>query len=166
MDRTLSNGMSKLTTDGAGGQTLVEEEDKYDFIDEMWQPETYPEDLPAPWFTNRGGAGSLYLPTGQEPNHIPITASIRPMPSSANLEDRRPSIVSSNRTGNSPKPHKAWGVTKDDKTSPAPEGLGISKAMQVFPPGISLARCATAAHTIVRLEVLHRSAVIAMWDGP
>lgn len=168
MAQTLSNGMSKLTTDQSG-PNADEVEDQYDFIDEMWQPETYPENLPAPWFTNRGGAGSLYRPTHEEPNHVPIiSASIEPIPSntSKNLADRRPSVVSSNQTGSTPKPHKAWGVTKDDKTQPAPEGLGISKAMQVFPPGISLARCATAAHTIVRLEVLHRSAVMALWDGP
>ena len=169
MSQTLSNDMSKTTAEGtatvAAGED--EEDEKYDFIDEMWQPETYPEDLPAPWFTNRGGASSLYRPTIEQPKHIPIKTSIQPKSNASNnMDARRLSIVSSNRTGSSPKPHKAWGVTKDDKTSPAPEGLGISKAMQVFPPGISLARCATAAHTIVRLEVLHRSAVIALWDGP
>jgi hypothetical protein len=42
----------------------------------------------------------------------------------------------------------------------------IGGPLHIFPPGISLARCATAAHTIVRLEVLHRSATIAMWKGP
>ncbi len=31
-----------------------------------------------------------------------------------------------------------------------------------FPPGVSLARCVTAAHSIVRLQVLHRSATLAM----
>jgi len=165
MANTLSNGINQLST-GPSGE--VDEKEDYDVIDEMWEPETYPEDLPAPWFTNRGGASSLYMPTNEEPNHVPITATIAPI-EGAQFDGRRPSVVSSqptsgNTSGN--KPHKAWGVGKDDKASPAPEGLGISKAMQIFPPGISLARCATAAHTIVRLEVLHRSAVIAMWDGP
>jgi hypothetical protein len=161
--QALSNDLSMLSTSTDGHELPTQGED-YDFIDEMWEPETYPEDLPAPWFTNRGGAGSLYAPTDQEPNHIPLTASIVPIKSPQ--EGRRSSIVSSQQTSGTQKPHKAWGVDKDDKTPPAPEGLGISKAMQVFPPGISLARCAAATHTIVRLEVLHRSAVIAMWDGP
>jgi hypothetical protein len=168
MAQSLSNGIAMLSTEGSG---QVDENEDYDVIDEMWEPETFPEDLPAPWFTNRGGATSLYLPTNEEPNHIPITATIAPISSSSDngrraSEDRRPSVISSQQTSGTLKPHKAWGVDKDDKTTPAPEGLGISKAMQIFPPGISLARCATAAHTIVRLEVLHRSAVIAMWDGP
>lgn len=163
MSQTRSNDLTRLTTDGSGLQ--VDVEDPYHFIDEMWQPETYPEDLPAPWFTNRGGASSLWAPTVEEPVHVPaLTASIRPV-DEASAEGRRFSTHSSKPDANG-KPHKAWGVDKDDKASPAPAGLGISKAMQVFPPGISLARCATAAHTIVRLEVLHRSAVIAMWDGP
>lgn len=162
MAQMLTNDLSMLSTDG--NHTLKTEGDDYDFIEDMWEPETFPEDLPAPWFTNRGGAGSLYMPTHEEPQHIPITASIVPINTSP--EARRMSVVSSQLTNGTQKPHKAWGVDKDDKTSPAPEGLGISNAMQVFPPGISLARCAAAAHTIVRLEVLHRSAVIAMWDGP
>lgn len=187
MAQTSSNDISKFPTNGSGSGSGIggDAEDEYDFIDEMWQPETFPEDLPAPWFTNRGGAGSLWLPTVEEPNHIPIMNSTQPLraagaamaaavtannlditPDSHALEQRRPSMDSSNQTGSTPKPHKAWGVDKDDKANPAPEGLGISNAMQVFPPGISLARCATAAHTIVRLEVLHRSAVIALWDGP
>ena len=161
MAKTLSNGIANLTTDASG---QADDGEDYDVMDEMWEPETYPEDLPAPWFTNRGGATSLYMPTLEEPNHIPISATIVPVGTNSS-NGRRPSVVSTQQNSG-PKIHKAWGVGKDDKASPAPEGLGISKAMQIFPPGISLARCATAAHTIVRLEVLHRSAVIAMWDGP
>lgn len=135
----------------------------YDITDDMWQPDTYPENLPAPWFSHHGGAAALYQPTEQLPNHIPpLTATIKPIPSS---DGRRDSLGSSG----SQRPHQAWGVDKDDKVSagPNPSGqLGIEGAMQIFPPGISLARCAAAAHTIVRLEVLHRSAVIALWDGP
>ncbi|WWC67650.1 uncharacterized protein I206_101560 [Kwoniella pini CBS 10737] len=145
----------------------------YEFgIDDMWAPETYPESLPAPWFSHPGGASQLYAPTYQAPTHYPeITASIVPIttptpprssvPPSENgsSHSRRPSGGSSINT----KPHKAWGVDdKSDKILPPPE----LKQLDVFPPGISLARCATAAHTIVRLEVLHRSAVMAMWDGP
>jgi hypothetical protein len=122
---------------------------------DMWQPDTYPENLPLPWFSQPGGAAQLYLPTHSSPFHYPsLTASITDIdtPNSG----RRHSSVSSVGIG---KPHKAWGVGADDKPSE-------STAVAVFPPGISLARCATAAHTIVRLEVLHRSATIAMWDGP
>jgi hypothetical protein len=92
-----------------------------------------------------------------------------------------------------PKTHKAWGV--DVKRRPAQfsmpssssvdgaSGLNSYSSIQdsdedmdedavvvgpdgPFPPGISLQRCATAAHTIVRLEVLHRSATMALWKGP
>ncbi|WVR04404.1 hypothetical protein IAU60_001406 [Kwoniella sp. DSM 27419] len=137
-------------------------------MDDVFAPETYPENLPAPWFTYPGGAASLYAPLMQEPTHYPeVTASIVPImtPPSASVADpssgsRR---ASSGSSAIDSKPHKAWGVDeKADKVLPPPD----SQMMDVFPPGISLARCATAAHTIVRLEVLHRSAVMAMWDGP
>ncbi|WWC59163.1 uncharacterized protein I303_101711 [Kwoniella dejecticola CBS 10117] len=140
-------------------------------VDDMWAPEAYPDALPAPWFSYPGGAAQLYAPTLQAPNHYPeITASIIPIsptpprssvpPSeTGSAHSRRPSEGSAA----SVKPHKAWGVDdKSDKVLPPPE----LQQLDVFPPGISLARCATAAHTIVRLEVLHRSAVMAMWDGP
>ncbi|WVF70097.1 hypothetical protein IAT40_004885 [Kwoniella sp. CBS 6097] len=140
-------------------------------MDDVWEPETYPESLPAPWFSYPGGAAALYAPVMQEPLHYPeMTASIVPIAtppsisgSSAAAEgnNRRASQGSSVASAN--KPHKAWGVDdKADKVLPPPD----SQMLDVFPPGISLARCATAAHTIVRLEVLHRSAVMAMWDGP
>ncbi|WRT65049.1 uncharacterized protein IL334_001991 [Kwoniella shivajii] len=148
----------------------------YGMVDDMWAPETYPESLPAPWFSYPGGAANLYAPVHQEPHHYPeMTASIVPIqtppplnqrssvtPSDAESNSRRVSLGSSSIAGSN-KPHKAWGVDdKSDKVLPPPD---VQK-LDVFPPGISLARCATAAHTIVRLEVLHRSAVIAMWDGP
>ncbi|OCF41820.1 hypothetical protein I317_04330 [Kwoniella heveanensis CBS 569] len=140
-------------------------------MDDLWAPEMYPENLPAPWFSYPGGAAALYAPVMQEPTHYPeVTASIAPIttPPSASTAasadgsgNRRASHGSSTASTN--KPHKAWGVDdKADKVLPPPD----SQMMDVFPPGISLARCATAAHTIVRLEVLHRSAVMAMWDGP
>jgi len=128
-----------------------------DFIGDMWQPDTYPENLPAPWFTHADGAASLWTSNELSPMHYPtISAWIAPTDSPSS---RRPSVISSS----SVKPHKAWGVDTNDKpTSPSPS----SDDLVIFPPGISLARCATAAHTIVRLEVLHRSASIAMANGP
>ncbi|OCF76632.1 hypothetical protein I204_02330 [Kwoniella mangroviensis CBS 8886] len=148
-------------------------------IEDMWAPETYPENLPAPWFTHPGGAAQLYAPTQQEPIHYPeITpgASIAHIPtppstfqrssvtpSDDGAGDRRRVSTDSSISPAANKLHKAWGVDeKADKVLPPP----ALQQLEVFPPGISLARCATAAHTIVRLEVLHRSAVIAMWDGP
>lgn len=142
----------------------IDENEAFDFIDEMWQPDTYPETLPEPWFTQPGGAGALYAPVDHTPVfQPPVSASIVSYHSDAG--DRRPSTVSisSNR------PHKAWGVDDNDKpdeqAAPAAPSAEIA-SQNLFPPGVSLARCATAAHTIVRLEVLHRSAVIALWDGP
>lgn len=162
---------------------------EYDFIDEMWQPETFPEMLPAPWFAHAGGAAALYAPIEVEPKHLPpLTATIRAVtPSDLGTaagaaagagHDRRGSMASMqsfapSAAGGVPRstpmrtgPQKAWGVDAEGKAVAGPSGSADSGSMQVFPPGISLARCATAAHTIVRLEVLHRSAVIAMWNGP
>jgi hypothetical protein len=128
---------------------------EYDFIDDMWIPEAYPDNLPMPWFTQPGGAAALYAPVHVLPNHLPtFEASIAPISPS----DRRSSIASSTPG----KLHKAWGV---DVNVVKDSDLNASSS-QLFPPGISLARCATAAHTIVRLEVLHRSASMALWDGP
>ncbi|WWC87197.1 uncharacterized protein L201_002083 [Kwoniella dendrophila CBS 6074] len=154
---------------------------EYGMMEDMWAPETYPDNLPAPWFSYPGGAANLYVPTYTPPNHYPeITASIQPIQPSppASSTHQRSSVPPSEDGGinntsrrasggssviSNNKPHKAWGVDdKSDKVLPPPE----LQKLEVFPPGISLARCATAAHTIVRLEVLHRSAVIAMWDGP
>jgi hypothetical protein len=135
----------------------------------LWQAETFPKDLPAPWFTQQGGAAALYYPTNASPIHgPPLTASITnadtPSPHRRASSVSGMSVVASSIGGSSGKPHKAWGVGEDDKPKGVEEGLNGDVA--IFPPGISLARCATAAHTIVRLEVLHRSAAIALWDGP
>ncbi len=93
-----------------------------------------------------------------------------------------------------PKTHKAWGIdvkkrpikltlpsasSQDGRSGMASGSSGFDsdedmddfEAVVVgpdgpFPPGISLQRCATAAHSVVRLEVLHRSATMAMWTGP
>ncbi|WVW78770.1 hypothetical protein I302_100732 [Kwoniella bestiolae CBS 10118] len=181
---------STLTQPGYDGQSFQPQQQgnewaQYDpneiyeyAVDDMWAPEIYPESLPAPWFTYPGGAAQLYAPTQQEPNHYPeitpsATIGLIPTPpsnpsSSVPPSDDEPTGGRRVSTGSSistatNKPHKAWGVDeKADKVLPPPE----LQQLEVFPPGISLARCATAAHTIVRLEVLHRSAVIAMWDGP
>jgi len=144
----------------------------YDFIDDMWQPDTFPETLPDPWFAQAGGAGALYASVSDSPTfYPPVAASITSYHSpegTAGTEQRRPSVTASTTSN---KPHKAWGVDANDKpddtASPAAAVPTADPATtNLFPPGVSLARCATAAHTIVRLEVLHRSAVIAMWDGP
>jgi len=144
----------------------IDENEAFDFVDEMWQPDTYPESLPEPWFAQSGGAGALYAPVSAAPVfQAPIAASITSYHSDVADHERRQSTVSisSNR------PHKAWGVDDNDKpdNKAAPAAPSAEMASKnLFPPGVSLARCATAAHTIVRLEVLHRSAVIALWDGP
>jgi hypothetical protein len=136
-------------------------------IEELWQPDTYPENLPEPWFAQTGGAGALYAPTHESPKFHPAASivSYHSPESSQPDHGRRASTVSIS----SGKPHKAWGVDNNDKpdASAAPQApQADAAAMRLFPPGVSLARLATAAHTVVRLEVLHRSAVIAMWDGP
>jgi hypothetical protein len=137
---------------------LFQTEDRNDIVSEMWQPETYPEDLPAPWFVNAGGAANLYAPTHNQPRHV--EASIVPIVSPRARRLSTPSVSASL----SQKPHKAWGVDANDNITEPERPIG--GPLHIFPPGISLARCATAAHTIVRLEVLHRSATIAMWKGP
>jgi hypothetical protein len=146
-----------------------------EFIDELWQPETYPENLPAPWFARDGGAAALYAPTNAQPEHQPALSQpgMQTIPPPSGATARRgstPALTPASATAN--KTHKAWGVDENDKPTPStlapsaagPTGLGGE--LQFFPPGISLARCATAAHTIVRLEVLHRSAAMALWNGP
>ena len=37
-------------------------QDQFAFINDMWEPETYPETLPEPWFVHSGGAGALFAP--------------------------------------------------------------------------------------------------------
>jgi hypothetical protein len=167
-------GGSHVKSYGVHGSIQIDE--PYDFVDEMWQPETYPANLSAPWFTHFGGAASLWQPIEADPVHYPpVSATIVPISPSEGRRDsepnrRRSSIGSmmsipgalsgQRREG----PHKAWGVDANANAVVTPASDPAN--MQIFPPGISLARCATAAHTIVRLEVLHRSATIAMWNGP
>ena len=145
-------------THSSGDDGYDMEPDDFDFIDEMWKPDIYPEHLAAPWFTHAGGAASLWAPLEASPTHYPhITAFVAPTPSTSS--GSRTSVISTT----SQKPHKAWGVDANDQ--PASHAAGTDNRI-IFPPGMSLARCATAAHTIVRLEVLHRSASIAMSSGP
>ena len=144
-----------------------------EFIDELWQPETYPENLPAPWFARTRGAAALYAPTNVQPDHPPpLTQASMPRPSSAGATGLRRGSTPTSHSNGDAKTHKAWGVDENDKPAtnslvPSAAGpTGLGGELQYFPPGISLARCETAAHTIVRLEVLHRSAAMALWDGP
>ena len=135
----------------------------------MWQPALYHETLPDPWFTQPGAAGNLYAPVEITPHwSAPLPPSI-PIPTFSQTTSERSSSkeaspVASITSSTSSKAHKPWGLDENDKPEVVPEY--DLKAMAVFPPGVSLERCATAAHAIIRLEVLHRSAQIAMWEGP
>ena len=175
---TFESSMSKTCTatgDGydeaqrplSNGSEEVYDGDPLEFVNDMWQPETYPSNLPEPWFAHLGGAGNLYAPVQEPPVFYPeMTASIVPIATSPRslppTDDGRRRSISAGASVTSSKPHKAWGVDENDKPIQS-EDSGVAN---VFPPGVSLARCATAAHAVVRLEVLHRSATIAMWDGP
>jgi hypothetical protein len=125
-------------------------------------------------------AARLHPEARHQQPYMPILPPNNNATNSASSEKRFPS-------GQSERPHKAWGV--DIKR--APVQLVLDRAQHAtqagldsddagnsddepvvvgpdgpFPPGISLQRCATAAHSVVRLEVLHRSATLAMWKGP
>ncbi|BEJ18251.1 hypothetical protein CspHIS471_0705280 [Cutaneotrichosporon sp. HIS471] len=76
-----------------------------------------------------------------------------------------PSVSGSMLSSNASKKHKAWGVDENGDLAPT-DDVKAAQALEAFPPGISLARCATAAHTIVRLEILHRSAALALDGSP
>ncbi|KAK4688928.1 pre-rRNA-processing protein TSR1, partial [Tremellales sp. Uapishka_1] len=151
-----------------GLDTMLAPAPQFDFLDDLWEPETYPENLPQPWFATPNGAASLYYPVDVNPTPLPASivsiGTNSPDGGAMNFGARRRGSVASSSTSN--KTHKAWGVDGSPAQAPSP-ALGIdNEDNQLFPPGISLARCARAAHTIVRLEVLHRSASIAMWEGP
>jgi hypothetical protein len=149
----------------------------HDLGETFQQPSEYLRAVPPPWYTQDGGAAALWRPTEVEPHHFPaLTATIVPISPSdhgrraSDGQSRQDSVVSMSpghygsaaEPSRSPALHKAWGVDDNDQAPIVPK----SDTPQIFPPGLSLARCATAAHTIVRLEVLHRSAVIALWKGP
>jgi hypothetical protein len=122
--------------------------------DDMWQPDSYPNYLPQPWFSRPHGAGAMthFGPEDLDIQHYPAIEAA-PVPQAP----------SSNAGSTTSKKHKAWGVDASGAIEPNAV-VEAAERGETFPPGISLARCATAAHTIVRLEVLHRSAALAM-DG-
>ena len=186
---------------------VADDQDPFAFINDMWQPETYPETLPEPWFVHSGGAGELYNPiemvnTFQPPltatlgeieswsssfsSSMPSSSLSPPTSSSLSVGSSGQNDLRADPKNNSPGPsmtsaagnnesgqpttdkrHQAWGVDANDKPEIPDEILDEEQGViKVFPPGVSLERCATAAHAIIRLEVLHRSAVMAMSDGP
>lgn len=114
--------------------------------------------------------------------HIP-SRTVVPEPPVINDVARSGRSATRSVSGQPDKPHKAWGV--DVNRAPVQLTLDRTQVSEKqndneeendepvvvgpdgpFPPGISLQRCATAAHSVVRLEVLHRSATLAMWKGP
>ncbi|WOO79444.1 Lysine biosynthesis regulatory protein LYS14 [Vanrija pseudolonga] len=149
---------------------------------DMWHPETYPEYLPPPWFAKPNGAAELFIPPLDEPRHVPaiqippvIEAYQVPPPSvapqlsvSPTLDMTNYSSGASSRAATVPAPsapvkHRTWGIDENDEFVPT-EDVKAAELVETFPPGISLARCATAANAIVRLEIVHRSAALAL-DG-
>lgn len=118
---------------------------------------------------------------------VPDSQITRPIPPTTNSPLNSASMERQAHSGGPGKQHKAWGVdikrapvqlAIDRMQSGAPAKQDSDSSDNVddepvvvgpdgpFPPGISLQRCATAAHSVVRLEVLHRSATLAMWKGP
>lgn len=160
--------------------------------DDMWTPDVYPSTLPKPWFVEEGGAlrmvhetkesgplGFVQLPDyesmpgAQQPQYgqqqVQGGPSQGPAQQAPQQQQQHPGGNSSNGAGQeaavvSGKKHKAWGVNEAGDVEPS-EDVKQAEMATAFPPGISLARCAMAAHSIVRLQVLHRSAAIAMDGG-
>lgn len=150
--------------------------------EDMWHPETYPEYLPPPWFAKPNGAAELFVSPLDEPRHVPaiqippvIEAYQVPPPSvapqlsvSPTLDMTNYSSGASSRAATAPVPsapvkHRTWGIDENDDFVPTAD-VKAAELVETFPPGISLARCATAANAIVRLEIVHRSAALAL-DG-
>lgn len=102
-------------------------------------------------------------------NLPPATTSVPQAPTVAPAgtpqQPVQPPSVSGSQLSTTSKKHKAWGVDENGDLAPT-DDVKAAQALETFPPGISLARCATAAHTIVRLEVLHRSAALALDGSP
>lgn len=161
----------------------------------LWDPAIYPHNFPTPWFAMQQGAAALYQPLQDEPAFLPDMGGVFTAetgyigkPLQGFSQQAVPEVASHSQSQSipetppkpPPKTHKAWGV--DVNRSPAPSSSAAAddtnseidepaSAVVVgpdgpFAPGISLSRCATAAHSIVRLEVLHRSAALALWKGP
>lgn len=118
---------------------------------------------------------------------VPDSEIARPIPPTTNSPLNSASTGRQPLSGGPERQHKAWGV--DIKRAPVQLAIDRMQSGALakqdsdssdnmddepvvvgpdgpFPPGISLQRCATAAHSVVRLEVLHRSATLAMWKGP
>ena len=141
-------------------------EGPYEFTEELWNPNQFPENLDDPWFALDQGAGSLYKPYNEEPSFPDVAAEISSYHSPNSDRSSNPPTNRSDSAGLKT-PRKPWGVDEHDKVEAPPVGIPVNpESRDLFPPGLSLQRCAMAAHTIVRLEVLHRSASIAMWKGP
>lgn len=86
------------------------------------------------------------------------TSSTNPSPStSGSIGGRRTTSASSPASFSSQQPLKSTGLdlVSTDTVNTLP-----------FPPGLSLARCTAAAHSVVRLEILHRSATFALPPPP
>lgn len=160
--------------------------------DDMWVPEAYPSSLPKPWFVEEGGALNMINQTKESgplgfvpiPDYQPPQAQYASQSSQSlsapgqqqmsneptpyqSVESLNHSTDTANGRGNAVavgKKHKAWGVNEAGEVVPN-EDVRKAEMATAFPPGISLARCAMAAHAIVRLQVLHRSAALAMDGG-
>lgn len=139
------------------------------FVDPDTEPYHYPA-LEGP--ADNGGLQDLTQLNvrGSYQSNLPSAAAAMPAMPPAPAAPQQPpkqsasaSVSGSQASTSVSKKHKAWGVDENGDLAPS-EDVKAAEALETFPPGISLARCATAAHTIVRLEVLHRSAALAL-DG-
>ncbi|EKC98880.1 hypothetical protein A1Q2_06851 [Trichosporon asahii var. asahii CBS 8904] len=150
--------------------------------DDMWVPDAYPSSLPKPWFAEDGGAANMISQAREGGAFVPIP-DFQPMPQQQFGQPQNNAQQVSNNTtpyhSDTPndsklngqdgtvatgKKHKAWGVNEEGEVV-ANDDVKRAEMATAFPPGISLARCAMAAHAIVRLQVLHRSAALAMDAG-
>lgn len=162
--------------------------------DDMWVPDVYPSTLPKPWFVEDGGALSMINQTKDSgplgfapiPDYNPLSGAQQPQYDQQQLQNNSSQVQQQPSNSNTPyqsmdtptesklnghdsalasgKKHKAWGVNEAGEVVPN-EDVRKAEMATAFPPGISLARCAMAAHAIVRLQVLHRSAALAMDAG-
>ncbi|GMK59812.1 hypothetical protein CspeluHIS016_0900290 [Cutaneotrichosporon spelunceum] len=113
-------------------------------------------------FNVRGSYQSNLTPAAST---VPVPAQPAVAPAGVPQQPIPPPSVSESTVSMTSKKHKAWGVDENGDVAPT-DDVKAAQALEAFPPGISLARCATAAHTIVRLEILHRSAALALDGSP
>jgi hypothetical protein len=135
-------------------------------------PEQDPQHFPALEGTDNAGLQDLTQLNvrGSYQSNLPPTNAPAPSlpavaPAGAPQAPIQPPSVSGSALSTTSKKHKAWGVDENGDLAPT-DDVKAAEALDTFPPGISLARCATAAHTIVRLEILHRSAALALDGSP